>query len=402
MVRYEKYILNNLLDAYENSLLFSGENKVNIHVSFAFTKKNIPEYFDESSAIYEEIHAAIRLLEQKGYIQIKWKKQDHIVQKVLLNEKLLEGIYRYVKRVPKAVHIAQTLQLLERLGRQNDSKTGRAFIDYLHCRISDAKSVKEYIDIEEPDKSEKLIKAIALIEQNQVSCYIREFSIRNFADSKVFEEMLPLIGKIMRRFGTGFEEMDTYAILAEYRIYHTPDYVYLKGSSGILRFGESHVVFSDLSQGVGMCGEDLANIELTETKKIKKVITIENLTTFFRWSEEDSLMIYLGGYHNGARRNLLQLIYRQVPAARYLHFGDIDVGGFEIYEDLRRRTGIPFQTYRMDTKTLKQYERYTKPLTANDRKRLERLIIRSREEAYVDTLQYMFAKGIKLEQEGVE
>ncbi|OLR59402.1 hypothetical protein BHF70_07075 [Anaerostipes sp. 494a] len=33
--------------------------------------------------------------------------------------------------------------------------------------------------------------------------------------------------------------------------------------------------------------------------------------------------------------------------AEYLHFGDIDAGGYEIYENLCRKTGIPFGMYRL-------------------------------------------------------
>lgn len=400
MVRYDKYILNQLLDSYERSRLFTGRNKVNICISFAFSRKSIPKYFDESSLDYEEIHAAIQALEKKGYIKIVWKKGRHIVQKVLLKEDHLEEVYQYVKRTPKAEDAALTLQLLETLGGETASQTGRDFIDYLGRRIRDGKSVREYIALNDREKTERFIRAITLIEENCESCYIREFSIRHFADSKVFEGMLPLVGKVMRQFGRQYRDMDNYAILAEHLIYHTPDYVYIKGSSGVLYFGDSKILLKDLGQGFGICGEDLAGVSLGRTKEIKRVITIENLTTFFHWKEADSLLIYLGGYHNASRRNLLRLIYEQLPRAEYLHFGDIDAGGFEIYEDLRKRTGIPFQTYRMDLKTLKRYGKYAKALTANDRKRLKSALDKNPE--YADVLSYMLTEGIKLEQECIE
>lgn len=39
MVQYDKKIMNQLLDTYEKSLLFTGENKVNINIQFAFNRK---------------------------------------------------------------------------------------------------------------------------------------------------------------------------------------------------------------------------------------------------------------------------------------------------------------------------------------------------------------------------
>jgi len=104
------------------------------------------------------------------------------------------------------------------------------------------------------------------------------------------------------------------------------------------------------------------------------VITIENLTTFFRWEEKDALIIYLGGYHNRVRRTLLEKIYREMPEIQYLHFGDIDVGGFEIYEDLCRKTGIPFLPYHMGIEELRMYREFSRPLTENDKRRLKRLM----------------------------
>ena len=96
---------------------------------------------------------------------------------------------------------------------------------------------------------------------------------------------------------------------------------------------------------------------------------------------------------------LLEEIYRAVPNIDFYHFGDIDVGGFLIYEDLCQRTGIPFKRYMMDLNDLKQYEAYGRALTENDRVRIERMLKENPGAAYADVLTYMLAAGIKLEQE---
>ena len=197
--------------------------------------------------------------------------------------------------------------------------------------------------------------------------------------------------------------METEDILAEYRIYHTPNYIYLKGE-GVVDFGNDEnacLKLSAVRQGIGISGEDLSDIRISGTERTKKVITIENLTTFFRWEEKDALIIYLGGYHNRVRRTLLEKIYREMPEIQYLHFGDIDVGGFEIYEDLCRKTGIPFLPYHMGIEELRMYREFSRPLTENDKRRLKRLMeqAESDEAPYLETLQLMMEWGIKLEQE---
>ena len=84
----------------------------------------------------------------------------------------------------------------------------------------------------------------------------------------------------------------------------------------------------------------------------------------------------------------------------YLHFGDIDAGGFYILKHLRDKTGIPFKPMCMDISTLSTHMPYVKKLTGSDRKRLRNLID-GEDIDYKDVLEYMFEHDCKLEQESV-
>ncbi|MCI8281327.1 MAG: hypothetical protein HFI76_06455 [Lachnospiraceae bacterium] len=406
MVHYDTKILSGLLDSYENSLLSRSENKVNIHIAFPFTKKTLPEYFNESSLVYDEIHAVVKELERKGFLSVVWKKgkEGHIIQKVILKEEQIKEVYSYLNRTPKSDHVNRHLQFFT-IWEQEQKETliAAKFVAYLKERIEDGKSVKEFIDLSDLEKTKELLELLSLVENNKETCYIREFSIRHFADSKIFESQLGVLGKIMRRFKTEFANMDIYQILAEYNIYNTPDYVYIKGE-GELSFHKGNQSIVDLfylEQGIGISGADVKNIRVSGKDKVKRVITIENLTAFFRWQEKDSLMIYLGGYHNSVRRELLNRVYQELPEAEYLHFGDIDVGGFEIYRDLCEKTGIPFQTYHMGIWELEHYKDYTKKLTENDKKRLQALMKKEwfGQKNIAQVLEYMEENNRKLEQE---
>lgn len=404
-MKYEERILQALLDSYEGSRLSRGENTVTVHIAFPITKKTMPVYFDENSLAYEEIHGAADHLEELGYTYSVWKdgKKNHILQKIVLCDEKVDAIYRYLGRVPEKKMQQAQLQILEALREECTTPVAESFIGWLTERIEQGKSVKEYLELEDIEATGRLIRAIHAIERNQKESYIREFSVRCFGDSKELEKKAGLIGKILRRFSSDFEEMDTDAILAEYSIYRTPNYVYVKGC-GMLHIGTPEAYRIDLRnlrQGIGLSGEDLDSLEWSQEVPVKKVLTIENLTTFFRWEEPDSIVIYLGGYHNAVRRKFLQKLNRAFPDAEYFHFGDIDVGGFEIYRDLCCRTGIPFRTYRMGISELKKYEQYAKKLTANDRRRLEVLLENKAYEAVWPVLDYMKKHDEKLEQESV-
>ncbi|MDE7222194.1 MAG: DUF2220 domain-containing protein [Acetatifactor sp.] len=396
MAQYDRKVLNNLLDTYENSLLSTGENKRTIQIEFRFTKTSIPSYFDESSDEYESIHVLMKLLECKKLIRIIWKdnKQDYLIQKVRLMTDRIEEAYQYVGRKPKRGLEEENITLFQKY-LDEEAPVTVSFVRYLLKRVQNHQSVKEYIALENLKETEKFLRACVLVEKNRKPCYIREFSIMHFQDSKYFEQIESRIAKVLRQFSGEYVETDTLELLAEYGIYRTPNYVYFKGNARI-SIGEEAVDLSLLKQGIGISGEDLSGIRFSDLSRIKKVITIENLTSFFRYWEEDSLFIYLGGYHNRIRRALLKMVYETIPYAKYYHFGDIDAGGFSILLDLRKKTGIPFMSYHMDLDTLKLYRQYAKGLTESDRKRLEKI---GKEEEFYEIISFMLEENIKLEQE---
>lgn len=404
-MRYEERILQTLLDSYERSRLSRGENEVAVHIAFPITPKTMPIYFDENSLAYEEIHGTAGHLEEMGYTCSVWKggKKNHILQKIVLCDEKVDEIYRHLGRVPEKQMQQAQLAVLQELKTECSTPVARNFICWLMKRLEQGKTVKEYLNLDDTEGSRRLIRAIHKIETNQKEIYIREFSVQCFGDSKELEKKSGLIGKIFRRFSDDMEDMDNDVILAEYGIYRTPNYVYVKGG-GRLRIGTPEAYDIDLRslrQGIGLSGEDLDGLEWKGDVSVKRIITIENLTTFFRWEEPDSVLIYLGGYHNAVRRKFLQKLYQVFPEAEYFHFGDIDVGGFEIYEDLCRRTGIPFTTYKMGISELEQYEQYTRELTENDRKRMDSLLNNEAYENVWPILRYMKEHGKKLERESI-
>ena len=401
MVQYDKQVINKLLDTYENSLLSIGKNKRNVKIELRFTRTVLPEYFDESSFVYENIHIQMRNLEEEGLVRIVWKDQkvDYVIQKVQLNMERLTQAYAFVRRTPKCNLEEANQALLEEYcnGEKGEIPITREFARYLQERLNNHQPVKEYIELSNIKDTRRLFEALLSVEKNRKPCYIREFSIEHFQDSKYFERIKNQVAKIFRRFHSEYDSMDTTEILAEYGIYHTPNYVYLKGDVMVMIDGEP-IKLRTLNQGLGISGEDLRKVTFSDLSRIKQVITIENLTTFFRWHEPDSLIIYLGGYHNGIRRTLLKKIYQELPRISYYHFGDIDAGGFSILKDLRNKTGIPFQMYHMDIETLKYYERYGKVLTESDRMRLKEM---EKDEELQEVVSYMLLHNVKLEQECV-
>lgn len=176
------------------------------------------------------------------------------------------------------------------------------------------------------------------------------------------------------------------------------EYVSMKGQA-ILVLGEQTLDLSKMKGDVALSTDSLKG--LTKIRVIgKRVVTVENLTSFHKYEGLDDFVIYLGGFHNKVKRTFLMFLYEQNPEKEYLHFGDIDAGGFYIFEHLKMKTGIPFKTLHMDVETLVKHETKTKQLSPNDRLRINSLL--AKENEYNDVLKYMLEHNCKLEQEALD
>lgn len=406
MLPFEKKILTSILDSYEKSTVFTGENKVRVRIAFPFTKRTIPAYFEESSTQYEEIHSRVEQLEKEGFLEIVWKdgKVGHIISKVLLREEALPSIYAYMGRRPKRQNLETIEELIQAEEQAGLTPCLKNFLAKLKMRLDAGRSVKEYVDITQNEESKKLFKAIRVVEENKKECFPREFSQEHFGDTKYFSKLTAKLGKIFRENLPEFQDMETKDILAEYQIYPTPSFIYLKGNA-VFRLGSSTVEGRDFTSGLGfsLSPEELEKLTIEAGEnEVETIYTIENLTSFFRFPVNNSIVLYLGGYHNGARREFLKKLKDTFPKARFYHFGDIDAGGFYIYHHLKDRTGIPFTTFAMDKETLVQYSAHSKVLTANDRARLVKLLAKELSEEERIVINYMLEQDLKLEQECVQ
>lgn len=411
MKRYDEKILNKLLDKYENSLLYTGKNQINITISVPIQKSVLPEYFDETSTQYDVIHEQLETLEEKGYIRLVWKnkKRGHILKKCELVTEAADAVYAYLRRTP-------------RIGKEQGIKDiccaykGRtevldSFLGWVETRLDADESVRKYVNVDNPEEFERLCGLIWRILTNTKERFLREFSVQYFHNSKLAEQEIEKAVSIIVHFSEngGLKDLENAEVLEEFNIYKNPSWVMLKGA-GSFRLENPAASVIDMRSvpgGIGIAGSDIDKIQWSREVKLKKILTIENLTTFHRWKlsdEEDSatLCIYLGGYHNRTKRQFMKNVHDVYPEAEYYHFGDIDCGGFRIWKDLCEKTGIPFQVFCMDCDTYKRYLDLGRELTELDRKMLRRMLEDPFFEGQKELFCMMLEEGKKLEQECVE
>ena len=203
MMKYEKAILEHLLDKYERSKSFIGDNRIGQSFSVKLIKL-FPKYGDEAEyELFCSLNETISDLECKGYITSK-RKKNGIIDTVTLNVQSLDEIYRYISRTPKAQTNEQLICLLDTYTNKNELL--RRFCETQKIRLSQNKKA-EYFD-GDITEYEKLLKAVAMIFDVSEETFIRDYSIKVFGDSKTFESIKSKVKRLLFQYGD-FPEEDT-------------------------------------------------------------------------------------------------------------------------------------------------------------------------------------------------
>lgn len=396
MKNYSKIILNSLLDKYERSSLYKGENTKDIKISFKFTRDSLADYFNEYSPEYKgEINDQCLSLKEKGYIDIQWKKfqEGNIIDKVALNINELGPIYGELKREKKSSMEERACEIL--LPYCCIEGWVGNFASQMKSRIENSESVKKYLDIENPALIEELMDALYKISIQQTEIPRRVFSAIHFNDSKRIERLESRLDRVMIDFGDYNGDMD---ILSQANIIKNPGYVYLKGTAVIL-CGSQYIDLHKVGSDIGLSSSSIGDMEVVSVDA-KRVVTVENLTTFHSYRPDNELVIYLGGYHNETRRRFLKKVYETAKGKPFFHWGDIDLGGFRIFSHLKKRTGIPFKPLLMDVNTLIKYRDNSRPI--EDKRyisELEKLLEYEEYLEFHEVIEYMIENQVRLEQE---
>lgn len=386
---YEEQILSWLVDSHEKKDPGnSNTRKASISINAKY-----PAYKEPLSDTHNDIETAIQHLLSWGYVQCR-KNQQGYFTKIELHEAALPKIYRFLHRVPKTELWETQKNLLGKYIAQPETVAGKFSIAMLD-RIAQRKDI-EYGLAKDTKLLEDVLWALVNIERLTEETYIRNFSEMVFRDSKRLQNILNPIIRILLDYGDGVGQKET--VLAQYNLIINPGYVYIKGDWQIQCHGRC-ISTEMFRGGIAISSDALDEIEcITVSGGI--IISVENLTTYHDTKESQGAIIYLGGFMNTVRMNLLKKLYACEPNADYFHKGDLDPYGFLILEDLKDKTGIPFKPLDMDLDTLRHCHRagHFRPLDEADRKviSLPSLV------EYQPVLQYMVQHNCKIEQECFE
>jgi hypothetical protein len=385
----KKSLLNKLIDKYESSKSFIGKNRLNQSFSIR-PEKIFPKYLDDEEVdFFSDVNDSIKDLESKEFISVDWAKGS-IAKKLSLNINHLDDVYKYIDRQPRKQIQEWLLSVFDKY-QNNACELLRNYFKVQRSRIEENQNV-EFFNSNEKD-FEDSIRAIDYIQKNTAEILIRNASLALFKDSKRLENIVSTIETLMRKYGD-YDGCDD--ILAECNVVRTPTQVFVKGNASIC-LNTQIIDLSKIEGDIGFSTKSIDDITFVEVLGCR-VVTIENLTSFYTYENNNDFVIYLGGFHNAVKREFIKKIYNSNPSKTYMHFGDIDAGGFYILKHLRTKTGVNFLPMKMDIETLQLYKDCVKTLSTEDRKRLEKLL---GDNEFKDVIAYMLENDCKLEQENV-
>lgn len=395
-----KQILQRLLTKYESSKTYKGTNL--LLQNFSIKPTDIFKEYDKDSTdinAIEDFEKECNLLESEKLIQLDWKYERIIRINAIATTENWKKIRTILEVKDKKQQKQDEIDFYTSF--YEDINSEQIVKDFCKHQIEHLENDKKAEYLQEDSK--KIISLLDFILKNKNEILERELSISVLANSKTWEEKYKRkVLKILRQSGYFDSLIEKFSdekeinkvILEECNVYSNPSYVYFKGNGKItFENGEFFTVYPDIP--FALYSQSISKIMSFEIEDAK-IMTVENLTSFNRIKESETFFIFLSGYHNSVKQKFLEKIYQQNSNKTYFHFGDIDPDGFFILENLKKKTHIDFNQYKMGIEELEKYSTFSRTLEDNDIIKAKSLIEKGK---FVEIMNYMLEKNTKLEQE---
>lgn len=281
----QKKVLGILLDQYENSKTYQGENKVT-QSFYALPEKVFKEYHSDYADmnLVHDFENQMRDLENSGLILVRSNKG--VIEKLAANPERWQDYYKILHRQDKRTLQRCQIELYK-------SYMGEELLLDLFCQeqIDRLRGNKKAVyDVE---AAEGILKLCRYILSNQEDILERELSVAVLGDSKKWEKQFrSRVCSILKKYGDydtlllgvsdGADKEDKREmeriLLAEHHIYSNPAYVYFKGNAEFL-FESGQKMRVNPYIPMAFSAETLNRLKTIRILD-QGVMTIENLTSF--------------------------------------------------------------------------------------------------------------------------
>lgn len=406
---FQTKLLNFLLEKYENSKAFREGVVSKQRPQFAL-KNNNPfqkDYDDEMDFRKRDwMNEVLIQLEEQKVVALSWGKfkEGRELAKVYLNIDAVQHAYHIAQREPLLNKMEVIIKILLPL-REHPWSWVRLWAEQKINSLSNRKT--GLLDLDNPKSYQDLVVVLNYLSKINGNVLKRVMSQTLFADSKYFEKHVEkrLINALKSR--SEFEFKTNEEALAYIGIVHHSQMLLIAGD---VRFdiNGSQFVIAPFKGGIGLSTETVKNLKITDIP-VKRIILIENLTSFEQWSsqraQENEVVIYTGGFpHRTVQVFLAKLnrfLHEQEHEIEVCHWGDIDLGGIRIFKHLKDHYFPTLHPIMMDQKTLLTYKDHAAKLTKNYESKVALMLNDEQFEFWHPIIKIMLQENIRLEQETI-
>lgn len=395
-------ILDVLLDKYEKSAAYKNQKVQSRRILLKCQKLSWVDMEDHDAK--EAFHDAIFSLAENGVVGYSWvpHEEDNLMVSVWLiqDPEALETAYRLAGRTSKLDKQETLVELI------NSAAFGyypwmKELKDTLLAGFEKHKSVSNLL-YQDPEISGNMIRLLIHLDGLQGrEIHEKVLSAALFGDSKYFrKELNDRLHRLIERYDL-CEQSDE-DLLLRVGILTNPEMISFSGPVKLKIGGES-LDFGLFRTGAAIPGHAVALIESIQADNALTVLFIENSAVYdgiIKKMPPNTLAIYHGGFAGRSKRQFIKLLYENNPSLKYLHWSDIDLGGFRIFTALKDIISSAKPVH-MDIETLKTYEAQWNIFDADYAGKMERLKNDSKFELFRDVIDFMLVHRCRLEQENV-
>jgi hypothetical protein len=407
----QQKVLSKLVDKYESRQDYASKKKNPRRTMLSMDKTKYPDYFHVSDSTFRlDFNRDMEDLEARGLIELEWLKFDrgHTLQRIILQEDSLPLTYKLLKRSSRMEEYRQLAAAFIR-GQENAPEILTPFFQDMLEKIKNLSPLPARVKLDRQDYNDFFTGLHAFFTPRSQEILKRQLSVNLYSNSKRWEELEKSILWVVKNYCLTEDEaeMEEGDILSEHNVLQNPIHLNLAGPL-IFSTSRGRVDVSSFHPDLGL-SPSMVQEMVVEKCTAQAVVTIENLTSFYQYvydGPDNHLVIYLGGYHNRPRRLILTKIWEffkavDNPPPPFYHWGDMDLGGFRIWNHLCQKTGIPVKPLMMDQETYLTHITRGQAMDDGYVKKLAELLENPSYDPLHPLIRLMLEKGIRVEQEAV-
>lgn len=407
---YERQILSNLINWYENSPSYYRSqvpSRRRIMRLYDNGETDFPAYDIENHIVREDINQAVLNMAKNGFIEYNWMigQQNHILSKLWLKFSALSQVYKYLRRQPKNEAVDSILSQLKELRDKTNEDWALRWLDDRIAEISRKRSIGKDLPSDKDDINDLLKSIEFLCIREEIETLERVYSIRCFGDSKRFERSVKKrLARILKIYHIKDDCTDEEA-LRSVGLVRYPELFEFAGALSIT-FPTGKLDFSCLASGGTLNIDDINQGVISIDECIQRVLSIENRANYIEYVRKcrgkNELVLFHGGQFSPAKRVFLDRIVSSMPSeCDFYHWGDIDYGGFIMLARLRREIFPGIKQWRMDEHEIIRFEEFSVGYPEAYGKRLASLLEIPELNDCTPCIEFMLMLRKRLEQESM-